>query len=63
MSLIIKQMQLSFAGQMKYPFQNEFVINNSQVISVFFPDLKPKKIPKSGQKVLLFSKGMSLTFY
>ena len=48
MSLIIKQMQLSFAGQMKYPFQNEFVINNSQVISVFFPDLKPNKIPKSG---------------
>ena len=48
MSLIIKQMQLSFAGQMKYLFQNEFVINNSQVISVFFPDLKPKKIPKSG---------------
>ena len=56
MSLIIKQMQLSFAGQMKYPFQNEFVINNSQVISVFFPDLKPKKIPKAARKCSYFQK-------
>ena len=39
---MIKQMQFSLLARWnKYPFQNEFVINDSQVISVcFFLDLK-----------------------